>query len=129
MNKPPKSKQNADGGSMMSLVVRLRSAVAHMAPHQREREQGKLILDCCDVVGGAVRAIAHLEACLEEGAKIEKQDGQWHIFAADGEGLKTRDSLAELIADIPPLNAERIRDGVGPPNQLETSTPLDGEAC
>jgi len=45
MSKTPIPEHNADGGSMMRLVVRLRSAVAHMAPHQKERENGKLIID------------------------------------------------------------------------------------
>jgi hypothetical protein len=87
------------------LVQRLFVARAHMAPHQKERDNGKLILECCEVVGGAVLSIAHLEACLDAGAKIEKQDGQWHLFAADGNGIKCRDTLLELLTDLPPLNA------------------------
>ena len=88
------------------LVQRLFLARAHMAPHQKEREQGKLILECCEVLGGAVLSIAHLEECLDAGAKIEKQDGQWHIFAADGNGIKCRDTLSELLTDLPPLNSQ-----------------------
>jgi len=86
------------------LVQRLFVARAHMAPHQKERDNGKLILECCEVVGGAVLSIAHIEACLDAGAKIKKQDGQWHIFAADGNGIKCRDTLSELLTDLPPLN-------------------------
>ena len=88
------------------LVQRLFVARVHMAPHQKERDNGKLILECCELIGGAVLSIAHLEACLEAGAKIEKQDGQWHIFAADGNGIKCRDTLSELLTDLPPLNAK-----------------------
>ena len=82
-----------------------------MATHQKEREQGKLILECCDVVGGAVLSMAHLLDCLEDGAKIEKQDRQWHIFAADGNGIKCRDTLEDLLTDIPPLNAGDVARG------------------
>lgn len=101
-----KNKLPASAGRMTRLVQRLFVARAHMAPHQKEREQGDLILECCDVVGGAVLSMAHLLDCLEDGAKIEKQDGQWHIFAADGNGIKCRETLEDLLTDIPPLNVK-----------------------
>jgi hypothetical protein len=88
------------------LVQRLFSARAMMAPHHRERDNGKLILDCCEVIGGAVLSIAHLEECLEAGAKIVKQDGQWCLFADNGNGIKCRDTLEELLTDLPPLNVQ-----------------------
>lgn len=86
-----------------------------MAPHQKERDNGKLILECCEVVGGAVLSIAHVEACLNAGAKIEKQDGKWHLFAADGNGIKCRDTLSELLTDLPPLNVALSESGGGKP--------------
>ncbi len=92
-------------GCLARLVERLFVERAHMAPHQKERDSGKLILDCCEYLGGLALSIDDIEEQLLDGARIVKQDGQWHIFAMDGDGLKTRDSLAELIADIPPLNA------------------------
>jgi hypothetical protein len=99
------------------LVQRLFSARAMMAPHQKERYNGKLILDCCEVIGGAVLSIAHVEACLAAGAKIQKQDGQWHIFAADGNGIKCRDTLSELLTDLPPLNANCASTTPAPTNE------------
>jgi hypothetical protein len=101
-----KTELPAYSGRMTRLVQRLFVARAHMAPHQKEREQGKLMLECCDVVGAAVLSMEHLLECLEDGAKIEKQDGQWHIFAADGNGIKCRDTLEDLLTDIPPQNAD-----------------------
>lgn len=98
-----KTELPASSGRMTRLVQRLFVARAHMAPHQKEREQGKLILECCEIIGGAVLSIAHVEACIEDGAKILRQDGQWHIFAADGNGIKCRDTLEELLTDLPPL--------------------------
>lgn len=98
--------QNNDGprGCFSRLVERLFVARAQMAPHQRDRDNGKLILDCCEYLGGLELSIDHIEEQLMNGARIVNQEGKWHLFAIDGDGLKTRDSLAELITDIPPLN-------------------------
>jgi hypothetical protein len=86
---------------LQRLVQRLFAVRAVIATN---RDNGELILECCEVIGGAVLAIGHIEACLEDGAKIEKQDGKWHLFAADGNGIKCRDTLSELLTDLPPLN-------------------------
>lgn len=99
-----KTELPADAGRLLRLVQRLFVARAHMAPHQKERDNGKIILECCEVMGGAVLAIAHLEACLEEGATLKKQDGEWWIFAKDGNGIKGRAKLEDLLLDLPPLN-------------------------
>lgn len=91
---------------MQAVVQRLFSARAMMAPHQKERQNGKLILECCEVMGGLLLSIAHIEACLEDGARIVKQDGEWWLFAKDGNGIKGRARLEDLILDLPPLNAQ-----------------------
>lgn len=93
-----------DAGRLLRLVQRLFVARANMAPHQKERDNGKLILECCEVMGGAVLSIAHVEACLEDGAKIVKQDGEWWLFAKDGNGIKGRERLEDLLLNTPPLN-------------------------
>jgi hypothetical protein len=111
------STQTATPVALDRLVQRLFLARAHMAPHQKERDNGKLILECCEVVGGAVLSIAHLEVCLNAGAKIRKQDGQWHLFAADGNGIKCRDTLSELLTDLPPLNAIAVAPPTQDPNE------------
>jgi hypothetical protein len=99
-----KTELPADAGRLLLLVQRLFVARARMAPHQKERDNGKLILECCEVMGGAVLSIEHIEACLEDGARIVKQDGKWWLFAKDGNGIKGRERLVDLLLDLPPLN-------------------------
>jgi hypothetical protein len=64
-------------GYLARLVVRLFVARAHMAPHQEERDNGKLILACCEYLGGLALSIDHIEEQLMDGARIVKQDGKW----------------------------------------------------
>ena len=79
-----------------------------MAPHQRSRVNGQLIQDSFEIIGAASLSISHLEKCLESGAEIKKQDGKWHLFAADGNGIKCRETLPELLLDLPPLNTNAL---------------------
>jgi len=37
---------------------------------------------------------------LEQGATIKKQDGQWHLFRADGEGLAVGDTISYMLEDL-----------------------------
>jgi len=41
-----------------------------------------------------------LEARLSEGCKIEHQDGKWHIFEADGEGVCSGETIRELLINL-----------------------------
>jgi len=41
-----------------------------------------------------------LEARLSEGCKIEYQDGRWHIFEADGEGVCSGETIRELLINL-----------------------------
>lgn len=75
-----------------------------MDDHQKRRHNGQLILECCEIMGGAVLSIAHIEACLEAGGRIEKKDGEWNLFAADGNAIKRRSTMSELLTDLPPQN-------------------------
>jgi hypothetical protein len=37
-------------GRHQPLVLRLQSAVAHMAPHQRDRQNGRLLIECLEAI-------------------------------------------------------------------------------
>lgn len=37
-------------GRHQPLVLRLQSAVAHMAPHQRDRQNGRLLVECLEAI-------------------------------------------------------------------------------
>ncbi len=37
---------------------------------------------------------------LEAGAKIKKQDGLWHLFAKDGNGLAQGETITKMLTDL-----------------------------
>ena len=98
-----KDDENSDavGSRLYPLVMRLFAMRSMMAPHQTTSEQGKLICECGEILAGAMLAIAHLEENLMAGAKIVYQDEEWHLFAEDGNGIKSRRSLEDLVFDPP----------------------------
>lgn len=61
--KPENNTENTAGSDCQErLVLRLRSAVAHMAPHQRDRQNGKLLIE----------ALAEIEALTKRFTKLDK---------------------------------------------------------
>lgn len=102
MSTDPTPDSNAVGCG--DLVRRLFAARAMMAPHQKDRQQGKLILDCCELVGGLLLSIDHLERYLRDGATISFQDGEWWLFSKAGEGIKGSPTFEGLIVNIPPTD-------------------------
>jgi len=54
---------------MSSIIKRLQTAVNQMAPHQRDREQGRLIIDC----------LAHLKELENEIALLKAKSAPFHI--------------------------------------------------
>jgi hypothetical protein len=58
MNKP----QDPEAVDLPRLVLHLRSAVAHMAPHQKERDNGRLIIE----------SLAGIEALTKRFTKLDK---------------------------------------------------------
>lgn len=41
-----------------------------------------------------------LQARLERGEYLAKQDGEWHLFEADGEGVTSGGSLREILINL-----------------------------
>ena len=76
-----------------------------MAPHQSEREQGKLLLECAQVLGDLSLSLHMITESLGRGARIKIQEGEYWLFDDDGEGRKGGKTLEELIMRIPPTNA------------------------
>jgi hypothetical protein len=37
---------------------------------------------------------------IVQGAKIKKQDGQWHLFAKDGEGLAEGETISKMLMNL-----------------------------
>ena len=54
------------------------------------------VIDVDDLISGC----EELERYIGMDAKIAWQDGQWHLFRHDGEGLFTGLSVAELILNM-----------------------------
>lgn len=86
------------------LVRRLIAVRSQMDAHQRGREQGKLLMDCCDFMAGLTLSLAELESWHALGASIEETGKGWDLVSAKGKILKNRATFAELVCDMPATN-------------------------
>jgi hypothetical protein len=95
---------NVPAVDLPRLVLRLRSAVAHMAPHQKEREQGKLLIE----------SLAEIEALTKRFTKLDKPkySGDPMLDSVLGE---TNEDFRAWVESLPPtywarydLSAARI---------------------
>ena len=47
-----------------------------------------------------IPAIDLLEARMEKGEYLEKQDGRWHLFEPSGDGVVSGKNLRELLVNL-----------------------------
>ena len=95
----PHSTTPLSGVDLHSLVDRLAVAVAHMAPHQRERQQGRLLIDCHRMLRSLDLGMMSLQGAVALGGNISEDDGQYWAYRLDGEGMWGGDSFASMVLD------------------------------
>lgn len=101
---PNDTENTASSDCQERLIIRLRSAVAHMAPHQRDRKNGKLLIE----------ALAEIEALTKRFTKLDKPkySGDPMLDAVLG---TTNEDFRAWVESLPPtywarydLSAARI---------------------
>lgn len=60
----------------------------------------KEITALCAAVEGAVPSLDLLEAHLDKGAYIAKQEDRWHLFAKDGDGIVSGETIRNMLMNL-----------------------------
>lgn len=90
-------------GLLADLCQRLRKHIRVMAPHQKQRQQGELLIAAeyaLRKLEDGIPAIDRLQERLEAGYRIAKQDGMWHLFAPSGDGLVCGPTLRKMMLEL-----------------------------
>jgi len=70
------SNSTAIEGRHQPLVLRLQSAVAHMAPHQKERQNGRLLIECLDAINDMeirhAATMMHTQTIVDEANELRR---------------------------------------------------------
>ena len=103
MNMPDTIRQPETAGQQDGIVRRLSNHIAIMGPHQRERRGGQLLIEARDALKALDEGFAIfdiLPRLWATGHKTVEQDGKWHLFRNDGEGLMVGATFRDLCVNI-----------------------------
>lgn len=82
------------------LLSRMRAITQVHDPDELEFVRVQDISILCDLLENMVPAIDLLQARLEKGEYLEKQDGEWCLFEKDGEGVCRGKTLKDILVDL-----------------------------
>ena len=89
------------------LLDAVRAHLSQMSSHIRARLTARQLSDLHNLCRQIDLGCCWLEGAMGVGAILKEQDGQWHVFRADGEGVCSAPSIFELLA-ICAYNVESI---------------------
>jgi hypothetical protein len=87
-------------GSVDKLLKRMRLLEIDHEPDGWPAVQMKDISKLCNLVENAVPSIDLLQARFERGQKLAMQDGKWHLFDKEGEGVTSGKTLRDILLNL-----------------------------
>jgi len=82
------------------LIKSMRQLEKEHAPNKYPPIRMSDISALCDLVEGAIPAIDLLQAHLEQGEYLRKQDGEWSLFDAEGDGVVSGKTLRDILLSL-----------------------------
>lgn len=85
---------------IVEMVKKLRLLEKDHKPSSNVSAKMEDISTLCHLVENAVPSVDLLQARLEAGCEIAHQDGTWHLFDKDGEGVTSGRSLRDILLNL-----------------------------
>ena len=82
------------------LISTLRGLEIDHEPEGWPAVQMKEITALCDAVEGAIPSLDLLEAHLEKGAYIAKQEDKWYLFTKGGDGIVSGETIRNMLMNL-----------------------------
>ena len=84
----------------VEMVKKLRLLEKNHKPSSNVSVKMEDISTLCYLVENAVPSIMLLQARLERGEYLAKQDGKWHVFDSKGEGVTSGKILRDILLNL-----------------------------
>lgn len=95
-----REKVEASSIRINSLLSRLRLLERDNVPGGLPAVQMRDISALCNAVEKAIPSLDLLQTRLEQGAKIEYQDEEWHLFEETGNGICRGKTVREMLMNL-----------------------------